>query len=262
MVAWKDSGIKTFADLKGKRVPQVVGSPSPNNQVKGSLAFAGLTLNDVKVVTFNSFTAMYEGIRDGLVDAGPLASTSPIAYQMESSPHGIYWIPMPVADKEGWKRFNDYQPTFSPMLGTIGAGLSKEKPVELCTNATPSYVAMEEKLNEDTAYWITKSLAEAYDIYKITTAAMPAYEPKAGLALPTNFPWHSGSIKYLKEAGLWTDRLEKNQKPLVDRQKQLSELWGTVTNQAADSGVKEAEFPAYWLERRAKAFPNYYRPIE
>ena len=50
VVAAKDSGIKTAADLKGKRVAWVIGAPSLNQNIAAILAFANLTWDDVKRV--------------------------------------------------------------------------------------------------------------------------------------------------------------------------------------------------------------------
>src|SRR4029077_5930165 len=47
-----DTGVKTLADLKGKRVGFVVGSPALNQNAMAVMAFAGLTTKDVKIVEF------------------------------------------------------------------------------------------------------------------------------------------------------------------------------------------------------------------
>src|SRR3990167_2648171 len=52
VIAAKDSGVKTVADLKGKRVAWVIGAPSLNQNITAILAFANLTWNDVKKVEF------------------------------------------------------------------------------------------------------------------------------------------------------------------------------------------------------------------
>ena len=50
MATLADSGIRTIADLKGKRVTYLVGSPSGNAITEAYLNFEGLTWNDVKKV--------------------------------------------------------------------------------------------------------------------------------------------------------------------------------------------------------------------
>jgi TRAP transporter TAXI family solute receptor len=49
----KDTGVKEFKDLKGKRISVVVGSPALTQNAMAILAFAGLGKGDVKLVEFS-----------------------------------------------------------------------------------------------------------------------------------------------------------------------------------------------------------------
>src|SRR3990167_1682687 len=62
LIVAKDTGVKEFKDLKGKRIGIVVGSPALNQNAYAILAFGGLTTNDVKRVEFSSFGAMWKGM--------------------------------------------------------------------------------------------------------------------------------------------------------------------------------------------------------
>ncbi|TKW78336.1 MAG: TAXI family TRAP transporter solute-binding subunit, partial [Bradyrhizobium icense] len=57
-----DTGVKQVKDLKGKRVGFVVGSPALNQNALAVLAFGGLTRDDVKIVEFASYGAMWKGM--------------------------------------------------------------------------------------------------------------------------------------------------------------------------------------------------------
>ena len=65
-----DTGVKTYADLKGKRIGFVVGSPALNQNALAMLAFANLTAKDVKIVEFSSNDAMWKGMMNNDTDAG------------------------------------------------------------------------------------------------------------------------------------------------------------------------------------------------
>ncbi|MBN9002704.1 MAG: TAXI family TRAP transporter solute-binding subunit, partial [Rhizobiales bacterium] len=69
-----DVGVKDLKDFKGKRLGFVVGSPALNQNALAIIAFAGLTKNDVKIVEFASYGAMWKGIINNDVD-GAFAST-------------------------------------------------------------------------------------------------------------------------------------------------------------------------------------------
>ena len=66
----------------------------------------------------------------------------------------------------------------------------------------------------------------------------------------------------MKEAGLWTDVHEKNQNALVERQRKLAELWETTVDEASEKGIKAKKFPAFWLKKRAEAFPSFFVPTD
>jgi ABC-type nitrate/sulfonate/bicarbonate transport system substrate-binding protein len=56
----KDTGVTEIKGLKAKRVGFVVGAPSLNQNALATLAFAGLTRNDVTIVEFSGFGAMWK----------------------------------------------------------------------------------------------------------------------------------------------------------------------------------------------------------
>ncbi|MFC2062730.1 TAXI family TRAP transporter solute-binding subunit [Chloroflexota bacterium] len=262
LVTQADSGIKTFADLKGKRIAWLAGSSSPNASVTGSLAFGGLTWDDVEKVEFQGWTACWGALLDGSIDACMGTGTSSAMQQQQASPSGLYWIPMPPEDTEGWKRYRQHHPLGYPMQATIGAGISEANPISLTCFPFPMYVTYEDQASDDTAYWITKALVESYDFYKDATPDMPGFKLEAVMEQPVLFPWHDGSIKYLKEIGVWTDRHERNQKALVERQEKLRALWDAVMIEFAGTGLKSNEFQNYWLERRAEAFPSFHEAMD
>jgi TRAP transporter TAXI family solute receptor len=88
ILAAGDQGIKTIADLKGKRVAWVIGAPSLNQNITAMLAFANLTWNDVKKVEFGGFAGAMQGIVNNQVDAAWSSSVSGRAYEIAKSPRG------------------------------------------------------------------------------------------------------------------------------------------------------------------------------
>ena len=97
-----DANIGTLQDLKGKRVAYVVGAPAINHNIAALLAFAGLTWDDVERVEFGGYGASIDGVINNQADAVWASTTAGPAYQLESSPRGIHWPPVPHEDQEGW----------------------------------------------------------------------------------------------------------------------------------------------------------------
>jgi TRAP transporter TAXI family solute receptor len=100
----RDTGITEIKQLQGKRVGFVVGSPALNQNALAVLAFAGLTQKDVKIVEFASYGAMWKGIVSNDADAGFATTITGPARELESSPRGIIWPPLPHKDEAGWAR--------------------------------------------------------------------------------------------------------------------------------------------------------------
>lgn len=243
-----DVGIKTIADLKGKRVAWVVGAPALNENVRAILAFAGLTWDDVVKVEFGGFGPSWDGVVNGQADAAYASTTSGKAYQLEASPRGLFWPPLPHGDKEGWKRLQANAPFFAPNMGTVGAGLSAEKPHEGAAYPYPILIAYP---NQDKAlvYSMTRAMIEQFPNYKDAAPGINGWALDRQI-LNWAVPYHDGTIAYLKEAGVWKDEHQQHNDKLIQRQQVLKKAWAEVT--AKNIGDEEA-FKTAWMETRAKA---------
>src|SRR5205807_2642061 len=136
-----DTGVKQIKDLRGKRVGFVVGSPALNQNALAILAFGDLKQSDVKIVEFSSYGAMWKGMINNDVDAAFATTITGPAKELETSPRGIVWPPLPVSDKAGWERVKKVGSFFFPHTATCGAGITKDKPVELGNYPYPIFMA-------------------------------------------------------------------------------------------------------------------------
>src|SRR5690606_33993912 len=160
-----DVGIKTIADLKGKRVAWVIGSPSLNQNITALLAFAGLTWDDVEKVEFGGYGASWEGILNNQADVAFTSSVAGHLYKLAASPRGLVHPIVPHDDEEGWKRLRAHAPFFVPVMATEGADMSKDKPVETAAYPYPILIAYADQ-KDDMVYNMTKAMVEAFDAYK------------------------------------------------------------------------------------------------
>jgi len=244
-----DAGIKTMADLKGKRVSWTVGAPSLNHNVASALAFAGLTWDDVIKVEVPGFGASWDAIVNGQSDAAFSSTVSGVPKKLEASPRGLYWVPWPHSDKAGWARVKKIAPYTGPHLGTIGSGgISKAHPHE---GAAYPYPVLTCNADEDTnlVYNLVKALDIYYDDYKDGSPGI------GGWALSKQVfdwavPFHNGAIKYFKEKGVWTDAYQKHNDALVKRQAILAAAWkATKAKKISDA----AKFTEAWMKERKAA---------
>src|SRR5436305_7041914 len=218
-----DTGVKEIKDLKGKRVGFVVSAPSLNENSLAVLAFGGLTQSDVKIVEFASYGAMWKGLINNDTDAAFATTITGPAKEAETSPRGIVWPPLPKNEAAGWERMKKISPFFFPHLTTCGAGISREKPVELGNYPYPIFVVYGSQ-PADQVYAVTKAMITGYDAYKDAAAGA------GGLAADRQtknwvVPVHPGAVKALKEADAWSEDQEAHNNTLFKRQAVLTAAW-------------------------------------
>jgi TRAP transporter TAXI family solute receptor len=245
----KDTGVKEVKDLRGKRVGMVVGAPALNQNAFAVLAFAGLGKNDVKLVEFSGYGAMWKGIINNEVDAAIASTISGQVKEAETSPRGIVYPPTPAADKEGWKRLNKVGPYYYPHKTTCGAGIPQGGSVELPAYPYPIFVAYASQ-PADVVYNLTKAMIKDYDGYKDGAPGA------TGLAVERQnlswvLPYHEGAVKALKEAGVWKPEHETHNQNLIERQDTLAAAWKAYLDSKPPED-KDA-FQKGWMDARKAA---------
>jgi len=248
VIAAANAGIKTPADLKGKRVAWVIGAPSLNQNITAILAFANLTWDDVKKVEFGGFGAALDGVINNQADAAFSSSISGKAYALAKSPRGISYPAMPASDKEGWKRLQAIAPFFMPTMGREGADLSPAKPAVSASYPYPvlmAYAAQDPKLVAN----VMTAMVETFPEYK------DAAPGNAGWGMDRQnlswvIPYHDGAVEFFKQKGVWTAEHQKNNDMLVNRQKVLSDAWKAVKSR---THADDKAFMQDWMKARADA---------
>jgi TRAP transporter TAXI family solute receptor len=250
LAAAGDIGVKTMADLKGKRIGFVVGSPALNQNALAMLAFAGITAKDVKIVEFASNNAMWKGAINNDSDAQFGSTIAGPAKELQTSPRGIVWPSLPHSDKAGWERVRKIGPYFTEHNATCGAGeFSKDKPVQMGSYPYPIYTVYANQPEGD-VYMLTKALIEGYDGYKDNAPGA------GGLAVKTQtknwaVPVHAGAVKAFKEVGAWSDDQDKHNKALLKRQEVLLAAWGDFIR--GNPSAEPLKFTEEWMKARKTA---------
>ena len=252
----KDTGVTEIRQLKGKRVGFVVGSPALNQNSLAILAFGDLKQSDVKTVEFSSYGAMWKGMVNNDVDAAFATTITGPAKELETSPRGIVWPPLPPGDKAGWERVKKVGSFFFPHVATCGAGITKEKPIELGNYPYPIFMVYG-TVPADEVYSITKAMITGYDAYK---DAAPGSSGLAADRQTKNWvvPVHPGAAKALKEAGQWSDAQEAHNNALLKRQQVLAAAWTDYGKSSPPADDKA--FLDGWLKARAAALSKANMP--
>ncbi|HAJ76406.1 MAG TPA: C4-dicarboxylate ABC transporter [Gammaproteobacteria bacterium] len=242
-----DTGVTSFAELRGRRVPYVRAAPALNVSIEAHLACGGLTWDDVVRVDFPGYDAKWNGIINGDVDVGFGTTVSGPPFRLEASPRGIRWLPVPHDDEECWQHLQAIGPYFTPHIATRGAGISDDNPHEGGTYPYPLLTTLATQ-DSDLAYSLTRAINENYDDYKDS-------DPGAiGWALESQVfqwvvPYHEGAVAYWREIGVWTDEIEAHNQSLIQRQGVLATAWTEVTAR----GIRDADdFVEAWEALRAQ----------
>ena len=240
-----DLGIKTYADLRGKRVPFVRGAPALNVTTEAFLACGGLTWDDVERVDFPGYNAMWTGIVNGQVDAAYATTVSGPTRKLEASPRGIFWPPAPHDDAGCWQRMDDIVPFMQKHIATRGAAISEANPHEGATYPYPMLITLADQ-DEKFVHDLAKAIHLHYEEYK------NADPGSIGWAMGRqNFQWvvpfHQGAVRYFKAIGVWSDADDAHNTRLIQRQTVLATAW------QAHQAENPDDFSAAWMVRRAAA---------
>jgi TRAP transporter TAXI family solute receptor len=245
----KDVGVKEVKDLKGKRIGVVVGSPALNQNAFAVLAFGGLTRDDVKLVEFSGYGAMWKGLLNNEADAAIASTISAQAKEVETSPRGLFYPATPAADTAGWARVRKLAPYYGPHTSTCGVGLSPQNATELPSYAYPIFMAYS-KQPADLIYGVTKAMIVDYNSYKDSTPGADGLEVKRQ-NLAWVLPYHEGAVRALKETGAWKAEHEAHNRKLVERQETLAKAWTAFLN--SNPPDDKAAFSKGWMDARKAA---------
>jgi len=249
LVAAGDAGINTVADARGKRIAFVAGNPSLNVKCEAVLAFGGLTLEDVEVITFPTYSSAMASMTRNESDATCTVPTTSQLYELAESPRGIHYAPLEADNEDGWAQLLQVLPIMGPSDEDIAAGLSEGEIVKMAAYRYPVITTLPEK-NPDEVYAFIKALDESYDLYKDGTATMKRWSLDLSGKPPIDVPFHEGAIRYLIEKGIWTDEDTAWNDRAIARMDALVAAWEEFKAEHAD--LAEAEYADAWMARRAE----------
>ena len=254
-----DLGVKSFADLKGKRVSWVRGSPALQVNLLAALAFGGLTLDDVEAVVMPGWGQSMQAIINGQSDAAAGSTISSVYNQINASPRSLIHVAMPHNDEEAWARAKAVAPFWNKSIVEVAIAGEKNTtgkfPFEGNNYPYPIFVGME-GMDQNLAYHLTKAVMENYDTFKDAGPGMDGYQLK-NQNFEWVFPYAEGSIRYFKEAGVWTDAAQANHDAVMKRQDVLAAAWADFKSM----GVSGDSYETKWLEVRAKHLGDAGMPV-
>jgi len=195
IVARADAGIKTLADLKGKRIS--VGAPKSGTELNARTIFAaaGMSYKDFAKVEYLPFGESVELMKNRQLDVTlQSAGLGVSALRDLATSVEITVVPIPP---DVVKKTND--PAYLP--ATIPATTYRGQTTDVPAASVQNYLVTSDAVSVETVYAITKALWTDLDQLVAAHSAAKAIELKNALAgLPV--PLHPGAEKYYKEVGV------------------------------------------------------------
>jgi TRAP transporter TAXI family solute receptor len=195
IVASADSGIKTLADLKGKRV--AVGAPKSGTELnaRAILHAAGMSYKDLGKVEYLPFGESVELMKNRQLDATLQSAGLGVASLRDLSTSikiVVVAIPADVIAKVG-------DPAYQ--AGVIPAKTYEGQNTDVATAYVQNFLVTHEGVSTDTIYKMTKGMYENLDqMFAAHAAAKVIKRDNALIGMPV--PLHPGAEKYYREVGL------------------------------------------------------------
>jgi uncharacterized protein len=195
VVASAESGIKTLADLRGKRIS--VGAPKSGTELnaRAILKAAGMTYQDFAKVEYLPFGESVELIKNRQLDATLQSAglgVSSIRDLATSLKIVVVAIPADVISKVG-------DPAYQP--GIIPAGTYDGQTQDTPTAVIPNFLVTHDGVSADLVYRMTKALFDNLDtLASAHSAAKSIKLADAVKGMPV--PLHPGAERFYKEKGL------------------------------------------------------------
>lgn len=195
IVASEESGIKTLADLKGKRVSVGAARSGTELNARAILKAGGLSYQDLGKVEYLPFGESVELIKNRQLDATLQSAGLGVASIRDlATAVKIVVVPVP-ADVVAKVGDAAYQPAIIP-ANTYG-GQTADVP----TAAIPNFLVTHAGVSDDLAYQMTKALYDNLDkMHAAHNAAKAINRANAVKGMPV--PLHPGAERYYKEVGV------------------------------------------------------------
>jgi TRAP transporter TAXI family solute receptor len=198
VVARADAGIKTFADLKGKRVN--IGNPGSGQRgtMEELMAAMGWTKDDFKLASELKPDEHSKALCDNKIDAFVYTVGHPAGNIQEAAASCdvvVVDVSGPVVDK--LVKDNPYY-----RYATIPGGMYRGTDNDVKTFGVGATFVSSDKVPDETIYYVVKAVFDNFDEFKKLHPAFAVLKQEEMVKDGLSAPLHDGAVKYYKEVGL------------------------------------------------------------
>jgi hypothetical protein len=197
VMARKDSGIKTFDDLKGKRVN--IGNPGSGQRATMDVVMAakGWDTGVFQLASELKAAEQSQALCDNKIDAMIYAVGHPNG-SIEEAAASCDAILIPVTGPEIDKLVEE-NPYYA--FATIPGGMYQGNPEDVKTFGVLATVVSSTKTSDDVIYEVTKAVFDNFDRFRKLHPAFANLKEENMIKDGLSAPLHDGAVKYYKEKG-------------------------------------------------------------
>ncbi len=205
-VAWfvrKDSPIKSIADLKGKRITDGFNSQKTiPAMLDAQLATAGLTRKDTRPVIIPNVVAGANAFISGKADAFFFALGAAKVREANASVGGIRALDI-ANTAENLSKIHSifYEHAYLRPEKPHKRNIGVHAPLHVMTY--DAAIVANADLSEDVVYRLAKAMHDNKKHMASTFGVFNLFNPKRMATKLDPIQWHPGTIKFLKEKGMW-----------------------------------------------------------
>lgn len=221
MAVLKDSGINTVEDLRGKRLPYLLGMEPTNRKIDAIVQMGDLTLDDVTLVPI-AYSEQTEALKTGHLD-GIYSNTVGASIEELQTRDPVRWLELSIDTPEQQHTWDELVPLARVGSTTGAVGLEPGESVDVMELSlammTRSDVPPEE------VYAVTSLMHKHFDDYKDATPDAQYFAMDKIILEPLMVPFHPGVVRLLDENNLWTPALDRRQNALIERESRMQNEW-------------------------------------
>jgi TRAP transporter TAXI family solute receptor len=209
----EDSGIRSVAELKGRRVAGVFSAHRTCAQLATAvLDNASVGWSDVRVVPVPSVVPGVQALGEGRADANPCGAINMGVIREVNARSPVRFLPINT-DPSAVERARQHFVGLRVM--NLKAGSADGVPVDMPVFVYDFYLLTHAGLSDDTVYTLVKSIWDNLPEIQKTHSALQTWERERMAGADVTAPYHPGAVKFFKEVGVWTPEMEAAREKLL-----------------------------------------------
>ena len=197
VVVTEKSGIKTLAEVKGKRFAVAASGSSVEGECRNHFTASGLSYPDDIRAEYISFTDSAELLANGQIDGAWIMSGIPAPAVSQTLSSGCRLLDIDDKTIEALKAEYPWYVTY-----VIPAGSYPNQKEDVTTTAIKMVLFCSSDLDEETVYMLTKTLWENIAELGESQSSLRGLTPQEAVRDIAGLPLHDGAQRYYREIGI------------------------------------------------------------